>query len=131
MKKVLELIAVIVLGVALTPVWMIGGVVYFWMVMFDHPSTVKSVRNLLEYGAKVYSCFDGDVVVCTNKENILYEGRWWMLTNNWPRALCRMKVCNFWIDDGKLWIKVLINEALMAKFEKELAERKEEKKDDQ
>ena len=125
MKKVLELIAVIVLGVALTPVWMIGGVVYFWRITFDHPSTVKSVRKLLMYSAREYSGFVGDVVVCTNKNNILYEGRWGMLINDWPQALCRMKVHSFWIEDNKLWIKILINEKLMADLEKELAEKQE------
>ena len=126
MKKVLELIVAIVLGILMTPIWMIGGVVYFWKYFFDHPSAIKSVRKLLMYSARGYSGFVGDVVVCTNKNNTLYEGRWGMLINDWPRALCRMKVHSFWIDDGKLWIKVLINEDLIAKFEKELAERKEE-----
>ena len=126
MKEILEIIAVILIGIITTPVWMIGGVVNFWKIMFDHPSKTKSVENLLQYGEKVYSGFEGNVVVCTHKSNVIYEGRWWMLTHDWPEAVRRMKVGVFWIEDNKLWIKILINDKLMADLEKELSIKKEE-----
>ena len=122
-----QYIVFILAGIITTPLWMIGGVIRFWKLLFDHPSVMNNVKNLLTYSSKAIYGFHGDVVICTKKSNVIYEGYWNSLTENLPKAILRMKVCSFWIEDNKLWIKILINEKLMADLEKEIAEKQEVK----
>lgn len=122
---ILQYIVFILAGIITTPIWMIGGVIRFWKILFDHHTVTKSVGSLLSYGSRAIGGYHGDVVICTKPSNVIYEGCWTFLAENWPKAILRMKVYSFWIDDGKLWIKVLINEKLMADLEKELAEKQE------
>lgn len=131
MKKVLELIVAIVLGILMTPIWMIGGVIRFWKLLFDHPTVTESVESLLSYGSRAVGGYHGDVVICTKPSNVIYEKCWTFLSEGWPKAILHMKVYSFWIEDNKLWIKILINEKLMADLEKELAERKRAAEEEQ
>lgn len=121
-----QYIVSILVGIITTPVWMIGGVVRFWKIIFDHPSVVKNVERLLSYSSKGIGGYHGDVVICTKKSNVIYEGYYGTLITNLPQSIKRMKVDAFWIEDNKLWVKILINDMLMAKLERELAEAKNE-----
>lgn len=126
-----QYIVFILAGIITTPIWMIGGVIRFWKILFDHPSVVKNVEGLLSYSSKRIRGYHGDVVVCTKTSNVIYERCWTFLSEGWPKAILHMKVNSFWIEDNKLWIKVLINEKLMADLEKELAEKQEVTYEDQ
>lgn len=121
-----QYIVSILVGIITTPVWMIGGVVRFWKIIFDHPSVVKNVKGLLSYSSKGIGGYHGDVVICTKKSNVIYKGYYGALITNLPQSIKRMKVDAFWIEDNKLWVKILINDMLMAKLERELAEAKNE-----
>ena len=122
---ILQYIVFILVGIITTPIWMIGGVIRFWKLLFDHPTVTKSVESLLSYRSRKVGGYHGDVVVCTKPSNVIYEGCWTFLNEGWPKAILHMKVYSFWIEDNKLWIKILINEKLMADLEKELAEKQE------
>lgn len=122
---ILLYIVFILAGIIMTPIWMIGGVIRFWKLLFDHHTVTENVESLLSYGSRALGGYHGDVVICTKPSNVIYEGCWTILSEGWPKAILHMKVYTFWIEDNKLWIKILINEKLMADLEKELAEKQE------
>jgi hypothetical protein len=74
------------------------------------------------YGCPNLGIYKAGLQVVCQRETIWEDDDIFML--DLPSALLRMKVHTWDIRDGKLWIKVCINERLL----KELAEAREEKR---
>jgi hypothetical protein len=101
---------------------MVIGIAGGWAAAFETHKRRLSVFNLLMYGCPNLGIYKAGLQVVCQRETIWEEDEIFML--DLPSALLRMKVHTWDIRDGKLWIKVCINERLL----KELAEAREEKR---
>ena len=104
------------------PMYIVTGIAEGWAAAFETHKRRLSVFNLLMYGCPNLGIYKAGLQVVCQRETIWEEDEIFML--NLPSALLRMKVHTWDIRDGKLWIKVCINERLL----KELAEAREEKR---
>ena len=123
-QKILQWCGMIVCAIISTPFAMIFGVARMWLILFDHPSTRRTVYKLLKFGEGYITGFDGDVVVCTKKSNVIYEAHYDLFANI-PKAVKKMVVNAWWVEDNRLWVKVLVDDKLMDKLANELAEKED------
>lgn len=104
------------------PMYIVIGIAEGWAAAFETHKRRLSVFNLLMYGCSNLGIYKAGLRVVCQRETIWEDDEIFIL--NLPSALLRMKVQTWDIRDGKLWIKVCINERLL----KELAENREEKR---
>ena len=104
------------------PMYIVIGIAEGWAAAFETHKRRLSVFNLLMYGCPNLGIYKSGLQVVCQRETIWEEDE--IFIHNLPSALLRMKVHTWDVRDGKLWIKVCINEQLL----KELAEDREEKR---
>lgn len=120
--RILEKIGSFLFFLVTIPGYMVIGIADGWSVAFETHKRRSSVLNLLMFGSLNLGIYEAGLQVVCQRETIWEEDEIFIL--NLPSALLRMKVHTWDIRDGKLWIKVCINERLL----KELAEAREEKR---
>lgn len=119
MKNILQNILVGLLCLIMTPVFMVDGVVRQWRTVFGDPRGEDTVNNLLLYGRRNLGLYKCGMVVCkTLGDNIWSTDDVWVM--DIPDAILQMKVSTWNIVDGKLWIKVVVDDQLLDKLEREL-----------
>lgn len=122
MKNALERIGTIVLGIIGTPLFMVGGIVRGWRLLMDDPALGESIANLLLYGKRSFGMINEGIVVCKRIGDNIWSKDGPVSVLTIPQAIKRMRVSTWDIKDGKLWIKVVINDRLIGELEKELEE---------
>lgn len=119
MKNILQNILVGLLCLIMTPVFMVDGVVRQWRTVFGDPRGEDTVNNLLLYGRRNLGLYKCGMVVCKSLgDNIWSKDDVWVMKI--PDAILQMKVSTWDIMDGKLWIKVVVDDQLLDKLEREL-----------
>lgn len=120
--KAFEKIGSFIFFIVTIPAYIVIGVADGWAVAFETHKRRSSVFNLLMFGSLNLGIYEAGLQVVCQRETVWEEDEIFII--NLPSALLRMKVHTWDIQDGKLRIKVCINERLL----KELAEAREEKR---
>ena len=116
MKRKAERIKTFILFLIFCPVFAVLGIMEGWADSFETFRRRDSVCMLLFYGALnlgVYDC--GIQVVCRNE--VIYEADE-IFPLDIPSEILRMRVHTWDFKDGRLWVKVTINERLLAELKK-------------
>ena len=120
MRFVLGKILEKLLFIIMTPMFMINGVVRAWWTIFGDLRGEGTVYNLILYGVRNLGHYNCGIVVCKKTGDNIWSSEGSTFVLDIPKSVLRMKVSTWDIKDGKLWIKVAINDRLLDKLEKEL-----------
>lgn len=120
MKKITEALINFFCFLIMLPSAAISGVVELWHTAFDTPRGRRTVARFLQYGKHQYwASFDVPVVVCRHLGDNLWEGECGIFAKV-PQSILKMRVSAWNVIDGKIWIKVLINDKFIKELEEEL-----------
>ena len=99
------------------PIW---GTIMWLQYIYGRPFCVK---NLLKFGTNsiisgyIFCGFDGNFEIVTKKDGKpIFTKQGYLLLSEIPNTVKKMNVCDFWIENNTLVIKVQKNERLINKL---------------
>lgn len=125
MKKIGRILYNLFFFIITLPLCLLEAILKNWFTAFDHANGRLSVKGLLEYGS--HDFFPGKevpIVIAKNINKVIWEGKD-VLGTNIPESIMKMRVSCWNVRDGKIWIKVLINDRFIQELEEELKQKED------
>lgn len=125
MKKIGEVLYNLFFFIICLPLYLLEAILINWFTAFDQANGRLSVKGLLEYGR--HGFFPGKevpIVIAKNINEVIWEGKD-VLGTNIPASIMKMRVSCWNVRDGKIWIKILINDRFIQELEEELKQKED------
>ena len=123
MKRILYCVGLGGILFLFTPWFMWLGISRSWSAAFKSPVVGESVWRLVCFGRRNLGLFPCGITICTSTKNKIWEKEGQFFCLDIPKAVRRMRVAGWFVENGRVWIWVIRDEDLLAKLKRELAEK--------